>query len=173
MRDKKGRYVKGCKVESGGFKKGYTPWNKGKHIWSKAERLKRSKMMSGKNHPLYGTHPSTETIKKLIQSHKGKNTGPQNHNWKGGISKTTQGYIEQMLSFPTTKRRYRLQHRLIVEVIIGRRLLRKESVHHVNGIKSDNRPQNLMAFITEPVHKKFERTGNVQLNEIIFDGRKI
>lgn len=38
MRDKKGRYIKGYKVESGGFKKGYTPWNKGKHIWSEEER---------------------------------------------------------------------------------------------------------------------------------------
>jgi hypothetical protein len=36
-----------------------------------------------------------------------------------------------------------LKHRLIAEEKIGRRLLRTEHVHHLSGVKDDNRPENL------------------------------
>ena len=98
-------------------KKGQIPWNKGLTKQTHPSILRTSLKRSGENHPM----------------------------WKGGRSKVTGGYIKiKQPNHPdVTCGGYVLEHRLVMEKKLGRRLQSIEEVHHRNGIKDDNRPENL------------------------------
>lgn len=70
----------------------------------------------------------------------------KHHNWKGGRYKTPDGYI--MRYCPNHPNRnednYVLEHRLVMEGLMNKILKEEEIVHHINEIKDDNRPENLL-----------------------------
>ena len=66
-------------------------------------------------------------------------SGSGNYNWKGGRNKTDDGIMARV-----NTGKYRLEHRLVAEEALGRKLKTTEHVHHINGDKFDNRNSNLL-----------------------------
>lgn len=109
-----------------------------------------------------GVKMSDETKAKLSVAHMGKELSQEhrekvmktlkyglkkesNHTWKGGVFVSKKGY--KYLRKPdhphVLSNGYVAEHRYIMEQKIGRLLGKFEHVHHINGIKSDNRIENL------------------------------
>ena len=75
-------------------------------------------------------------------------TGENNPNWKGGRFTNRDGYV--FVSMPEHHRAYRngyvLEHILVWEQTHGKPLPKGWIIHHLNGIKDDNRPGNLIGL---------------------------
>jgi hypothetical protein len=73
-------------------------------------------------------------------------TGAKNPMWKGGRSIASNGYVLIRVGKDhhlADVRGYAYEHRLVAEQKLGRRLLPGEIPHHINGVKTDNRPENI------------------------------
>lgn len=73
--------------------------------------------------------------------------GEKSHNWRGGRT-NNHGYIKvKCYNHPRADQRgYVLEHILVLEQKLGRPLKHNEIGHHLNGVKTDNRPENLVAI---------------------------
>ena len=150
--------------------------NRLKQIWQNPQyREKMSKAHLGNPGYWKGKKLSKNHKRKLSISHLGK-FGKQSSHWQNGEIKDKQGYVHiYMPSHPRAKhRRYVKRAVLTIEKKIGRYLLSFEHCHHINGIKDDDKPENLMAFTSNSAHRRFHgNSNNVKPSEIIFDGHKL
>jgi HNH endonuclease len=65
------------------------------------------------------------------------------------------GYV-RVIDWSTGKRRFIMEHRLVMERMIGRRLRPEERVHRINGDRADNRPENLRLYVDHSEHMRVE-----------------
>lgn len=59
-----------------------------------------------------------------------------------------QGYVNRYRKV-NSKTEVQVQHREVMKEILGRDLLEGENVHHINGVRHDNRPENLELWVTK------------------------
>jgi hypothetical protein len=88
-------------------------------------------------------------------------TGKDNHEWMGGRTTDKNGYVLVLArNHPNARKNgYILEHRLIMSQYLGRALSKMEVVHHANGIRDDNRIENLILFEKNADHLRHELAG--------------
>jgi len=151
-RDSKGRFIKG-------HKSGMT---------GKKQSLDTIKKITASNKFYFKIHGGAMTGKKHTQVTKdkisktrklrgwGAGYGDKNPCWRGG-KHLRNGYVFILnIKHPFCNRDgYVMEHRLIMEKHLGRYLMEKEVVHHINRITTDNRIENLMLFPNHSAHITF------------------
>lgn len=100
---------------------------------------------------------------KLRAQKQSMKTGRKSPNWKGGTYKTIDGYTR----LSSGKRRNMLEHRMVAEQILGRKLRTGEMVHHINGMRDDNRNINLL-ICTRSYHAWLHRMTDIKNNKPLF-----
>jgi hypothetical protein len=98
-----------------------------------------------------GRERTAEHSAKIALAHR----GAKSRFWKGGRT-DDRGYVRLQLGrgHPMADPKGRCyEHRLVMAAVIGRFLAPDEHVHHINGERSDNRPENLV-ILTASQHRK-------------------
>ena len=98
----------------------------------------------------------TEKTKSKVRDKIGNQVGDKNRHWKGGITKSPNGYIwVYQPSHPfANDSGYIQQHRLVAEKALGKYIDPKHPIHHVNGTRDDNRNGNLVICEDQAYHRR-------------------
>ncbi len=110
-------------------------------------------------------------------------SGARHPCWKGGKGFDSSGYIFRWVpEHPRAVKGYVREHILVWEEYHQKQLPKGYCIHHLNGIKDDNRPENLVAMKagehihqTEPFKKKIRQLEieNRQLRRALEDSQMI
>lgn len=75
--------------------------------------------------------------------------GELHHSWKGGVTNSSGYRLIRMQDHPNAQKSgYVMEHVVVMTEHLGRPLFPGENVHHRNGIRDDNRLENLELWST-------------------------
>lgn len=95
----------------------------------------------------------------------GARHGEANPSWRGGRCVDLDGYVSVPApwEWPGARRIGRiLEHRLVMEQVLGRSLAPSEVVDHIDGLTLHNAPSNLRVFASNGAHLHATLTGTVR-----------
>ena len=92
-----------------------------------------------------------------------ENNGGNGKHPEGHQRKHMAGYIQEKRDG-----QWHMQHRLVMEQVLGRPLLPTERVHHKNGIRNDNRPENLELWVPT-AHRTEHPQGTRLVDRVLHD----
>lgn len=129
---------------------------KGRKLSDETKR-KLSEKRKGDKNPMHGKKHDAETLARMCAIQQQQPRGEESASWKGGRVLDRNGYyMIYAPDHPHVVNRYVLEHRLVMEQVLGRYLTPEEEVHHKNGDITDNRPENL-EVMTKGEHSRLHR----------------
>lgn len=155
------------------FKKGMTPWNKGIK-WTDEMKAAQSKRLKGRSMPKPKGFAETMRRANPPMGRKikfdGRDKSKKLRVWR-------HGYVwVYNPDHPTSRKTspdygYVAEHRMVMELHIGRDLKKTEIIHHIDGKKDNNSIENLLCCTTQKEHNKVHAMMEVFVEKLIREGK--
>ena len=154
------------------FKKGMVPWNKG--IKRSADDCKKqSERLKGR--PMPKPEGFSETMRKVnppvgekVKYRHG--LCKENKVWRGGYVFLYRPDHPSSRNVPPDYG-YIAEHRMIIENQLGRQLTKNEPIHHIDGRKDNNDPENLLYCETRKEHNYVHKKMEIFVEKLIREGK--